>query len=147
MLKGIKETFLDFFHRCINFSPRRRPPRAVPSAEEAILPFNPAEYSIAPRTVKRMIEQKKTLVLLDVRDEWEYRTAHLDQAQWIPLAELPRRIRELNPYAEIVVYCHRGMRSLDAAYLLQQLGFKRVRSLVGGIDRWASEIDQDLPRY
>jgi adenylyltransferase/sulfurtransferase len=39
------------------------------------------------------------------------------------------------------------MRSLDAAYLLQQLGFKRVKSLVGGIDRWAQEIDPSLQRY
>ena len=147
MLKGIKEIFQEFYDTYIHFPSKNRLPRAVPSTEEAILPFNPAEYSIEPRTLKRMMEQKKTLVLLDVRDEWEYRSAHLDQAQWIPLAELPRRIRELNPYVEIVVYCHRGMRSLDATYLLQQLGFKRVRSLVGGIDRWASEIDPDLPQY
>ena len=53
----------------------------------------------------------------------------------------------MNPYAEIVVYCHKGMRSLDAAHLLQQLGFKRVKSLVGGIDRWAREIDTELQRY
>ena len=147
MLKGITETFRDFFDKYKNFSLKKRLPRAVPSTEEAILPFNPAENSIEPRTLKRMIDQKKTLVLLDVRDEWEYKTIHLDHALWIPLAELPRRIRELNPYIEIVVYCHRGMRSLDATYLLQQLGFKRVRSLVGGIDRWASEIAPDLPRY
>ncbi len=147
MLKGIKEVFREFFDTYINFPSKKRLPRAVPSTEEAILPFNPAENSIEPRTLKRMIDQKKTLVLLDVRDEWEYRTVHLERALWIPLAELPRRIRELNPYVEIVVYCHRGMRSLDATYLLQQLGFKRVRSLVGGIDRWACEIDPDLPRY
>lgn len=147
MLKGITETFRDFFDKYRNFSLKKRLPRAVPSTEEAILPFNPVENSIEPRTLKRMIDQKKTLVLLDVRDEWEYKTTHLDHALWIPLAELPRRIRELNPYIEIVVYCHRGMRSLDATYLLQQLGFKRVRSLVGGIDRWASEIAPDLPRY
>ena len=147
MLKGIKEAVREFFDAYINFPSKKRLPRAVPSTEEAILPFNPAENSIEPRTLKRMMDQKKALVLLDVRDEWEYRTVHLERALWIPLAELPRRIRELNPYVEIVVYCHRGMRSLDATYLLQQLGFKRVRSLVGGIDRWASEIDCNLPRY
>ena len=147
MLTGIKQAFQEFFNKCGGFLPKRRLPRAVPSAEEAIMPFDPAEYSIEPRTLKRMIEQSKTPILLDVRDEWEYQTAHLDGAHWIPLAELPRRMRELDPYADIVVYCHRGMRSLDAAHLLQQLGFKRVRSLVGGIDRWASEIDSNLPRY
>ena len=147
MLKGIKEVFQEFFDKYVNLPPKRHIPRAVPSAEEAILPFNPAEYAIQPQTLKRMIEQQKPFVLLDVRDEWEYRIAHLEQAQWIPLADLPRRVRELNSYVEIVVYCHRGMRSIDAAYLLQQLGFKRVRSLVGGIDRWAAQIDPNLQQY
>ena len=147
MLKGIKEVFQEFFDKYVNLPPKRHIPRAVPSAEEAILPFNPAEYAIQPQTLKRMIEQQKPFVLLDVRDEWEYRIAHLEQAQWIPLADLPRRVRELNSYVEIVVYCHRGMRSIDAAFLLQQLGFKRVRSLVGGIDRWAAQIDPNLQQY
>jgi adenylyltransferase/sulfurtransferase len=147
MLKGIKEAFQEFFDKYVNLPPKRHIPRAVPSAEEAILPFNPAEYAIQPQTLKRMIEQQKPFVLLDVRDEWEYRIVHLEQAQWIPLADLPRRVRELNPYVEIVVYCHRGMRSIDAAYLLQQLGCKRVRSLVGGIDRWAAQIDPNLQQY
>ena len=147
MLKGIKKALQDILEKYVKSATKRRLPRAVPSAEEAILPFNPAEYAIQPQTLKRTIDDGKAIVLLDVRDEWEYQTAHLDRAKWIPLGELPRRVCELNPYAETVVYCHRGMRSLDAAYLLQQLGFKRVKSLVGGIDRWASEIDSNLQRY
>ena len=147
MLTGIKEAIQDFLDKYIKSSSKKRLPRAVPSAEEAILPFNPAEYAIQPQALKRMIDEEKAFVLLDVRDEWEYQTAHLERAKWIPLGDLPRRVCELNPYAETVVYCHRGMRSLDAAYLLQQLGFKRVKSLVGGIDRWGSEIDPDLQRY
>ena len=50
-------------------------------------------------------------------------------------------------YDEIVVYCHHGIRSLDAIYLLQQIGFKRVSSLVGGIDRWSREIDPNINQY
>ena len=145
MLEGIKEAIQEFLGRHIRYSSKKRLPRAVPSAEEAILPFNPDEYAIQPQTLKRMIE--KAFVLLDVRDEWEYQTAHLERAKWIPLGNLPRRACELNPYAETVVYCHVGMRSLDAAYLLKQLGFKRVKSLAGGIDRWCCEIDPDFQRY
>ena len=72
---------------------------------------------------------------------------HIEGAVSIPLGELPKRFGELSPIDEIVVYCHHGMRSLDAAYLLQQLGFKSVLSVVGGIDRWASEIAPNLERY
>ena len=94
-----------------------------------------------------MLDEGQEILLLDVREEWEHKTVSIDGAQWIPLGELPQRAYELNPYAEIVIYCHRGMRSLDAAYFLQQLGFKRIKSLVGGIDRWAQEIDRTLYRY
>ena len=122
-------------------------PRAVPSAEEAIIPFNPAEHTILPQRLKRLIDNGHDTVLLDVRETWEYEIVHLKDAKLIPLGELPQQASSLNPYAEIVVYCHKGMRSLDAAHLLQQLGFKRVKSLVGGIDRWAREIDTELQRY
>ena len=122
-------------------------PRAAPSVEEAILPFDPEEYTVFPNELKQMIDADRDFVLLDVREEWEYQLVHIEGAVSIPLGELPRRSRELSPVDEIIVYCHHGMRSLDAAYLLQQLGFKSVLSVVGGIDRWASEVDQNLQRY
>lgn len=144
MLKSIKTAFQNFFNMR---SGKGHLPKAAPSADEAILPFNPAEYSISPQRLKRLIDEGSDIVLLDVREEWEYQIVHLNDARWIPFGELPQRAFKLNPYAEIVVYCHRGMRSLDAAYLMQQLGFKRVKSLVGGIDKWAREIDSNLQRY
>ena len=122
-------------------------PRAAPSVEEAILPFDPEEYAILPNELKQIINASREFVLLDVRDEWEYKLVHIEGAVSIPFGELPKRFGELSPVDEIVVYCHHGMRSLDAAYLLQQLGFKSVLSVAGGIDRWAREIDQDLQRY
>lgn len=122
-------------------------PRAAPSVEEAILPFDPEEYTVFPNQLKQMIDSDRDFILLDVREEWEYQLVHIEGAVSIPLGELPRRYRELSPVDEIIVYCHHGMRSLDAAYLLQQLGFKSVLSVVGGIDRWASEVDQNLQRY
>ena len=147
MLKGIKKALQELLEKHVIHSAKSRLPRAVPSAEEAILPFNPDEYAIHPQNLKRMIDEGKGIILLDVREEWEYRSVYIDGAKWISWGELPRRASELNPYAEIVIYSHRGLRSLDAAYFLQQLGFKRVKSLVGGIDRWAQEIDPSLQRY
>lgn len=122
-------------------------PKVAPSAEEAILPIDPDEYTIYPYELKQMLDSGKEVILLDVREVWEFQTVHIDNAVSIPLGELPRRFGELSPGDETVVYCHKGMRSIDATYLLQQLGFNSVLSLVGGIDKWASEIDQDLVRY
>ncbi len=122
-------------------------PKAAPSVEEAILPYDPEEWTIHPYELKYMIDSGRDFVLLDVREEWEYQLVHIDRAVSIPLGELLKRFSELSPIDEIVVYCHHGMRSLDAAHLLHQLGFKSVLSVVGGIDQWANEIDQNLQRY
>ena len=147
MLNSIKKVLRDLFNRNATPSIKGNVPRAVPSAEEAIIPFNPAEHAIQPQSLKRLIDKGHDTVLLDVREAWEYEIVHLKDARQIPLGELPQQASLLNPYAEIVVYCHKGIRSLDAVHLLQQLGFKRVKSLVGGIDRWAREIDTELQRY
>ncbi len=147
MLNSIQKALQALFNRNATPSVKGSVPRAAPSAEEAILPFNPAEHAIQPQRLKRLIDNGHDIVLLDVREAWEYEIVHIKDAKQIPLGELPQQASLLNPYAEIVVYCHKGMRSLDAAHLLQQLGFKRVKSLVGGIDRWAREIDTELQRY
>lgn len=147
MLNSIKKALQKLFNRNAISSVKGSVPRAAPSAEEAIIPFNPADHAIQPQSLKRLIDNGHDIVLLDVREAWEYEIVHIKGAKQIPLGELLQQSSLLNPYAEIVVYCHKGMRSLDAAHLLQQLGFKRVKSLVGGIDRWAREIDTELQRY
>lgn len=125
----------------------RKLPKVAPSVAEAILPLESDTYTIAPDQLKDMMNKDVRFVLLDVREEWEYRMVHLEGAMWIPFGELPRRCDEITPGVEVVVYCHWGMRSLDAAFLLQQLGFKSVKSLAGGIDRWSQEIDTQILRY
>ena len=125
----------------------RNLPKAAPSVSEAILPLDADTYTITPDQLKEMMDEGKPFILLDVREKWEYEMAHLEGATLIPLGELPRRFREITPAVEVIVYCHWGMRSLDAAFLLQQLGFKSVKRLLGGIDRWSQEIDSQIPRY
>ena len=147
MLQYIRKVLKKIRRRYIRNLQRRNLPKAAPSVAEAILPLDSDTYTIAPGQLQEMISENKTFVLLDVREKWEYEMTHIEGAILIPFGELPRRVREVTPGSEIVVYCHWGMRSLDAAFLLQQLGFKSVRSLVGGIDRWAQEIDTDILRY
>ena len=43
--------------------------------------------------------------------------------------------------------CHHGMRSLKARQILKAAGYARVRSLAGGIDRWAVEVEPGMGRY
>jgi len=147
MFKSIKKAVKKIWRRYIGNLRDRKLPKVAPSVAEAILPLETDAYAIAPIQLKDMMNRGIPFVLLDVREEWEYQMVHLEDAVWIPFGELPRRCNEITPGLEVVVYCHWGMRSLDAAFLLQQLGFKSVKSLIGGIDRWAREIDPQIPRY
>ena len=147
MLKLFQHILRGFLDKIRGDADKYRLPKAVPSAEEAIVPFNPNEYGILPQALKQMMDEGKDFVLLDVREQHEYKMTHIEGTKLIPIGEIPHRAAELNPYDEIVVYCHHGIRSLDATYLLQQIGFKRVSSLVGGIDRWSREIDPNINQY
>lgn len=86
-------------------------------------------------------------VLLDVREPWEFQTCHIAGARHVPMNELPARLGELDPGAELVAICHHGTRSLHVAYFLARQGFERVHNLVGGVDAWARTIDPAMPVY
>lgn len=101
---------------------------------------------IAPAELAARLEADD-LVLLDVREPHEWEIARIPGARLIPLGELPGRLAELDPRAEIVTQCHHGSRSLRALELLRAAGYQRVRNLAGGIDRWSREVDPGVARY
>lgn len=106
-----------------------------------------AMEQITARQLKTMLEEGKKLTLLDVREPQEWDITHLENAKSIPLGDLPQRLNELDTADEIVAYCHHGMRSAKAIGFLQQMGFKKLKNLAGGIDAWAVNVDTDMPRY
>lgn len=104
------------------------------------------KFQIAPKELQKLLEQK-SVKLIDVRTEEEHRLASIDD-DVLATQELVNEIREKWPKdTAIVLYCHVGQRSLDAAKHLSGEGFTNVKSLKGGIDAWSDEIDSLLPRY
>lgn len=102
------------------------------------------------RAVELAARQKENsaLVLLDVREPWEYDAAHLDRSLLMPMDDVASRAhQELDPDANIITYCHHGMRSLNAALWLRHQGFDNAQSLAGGIDGWSQMVDPAVPRY
>jgi len=97
--------------------------------------------------LKGELNAGKPIVIVDVREPHEYEIARIDGAVLIPLGELPARLHELDDHADIVTHCHHGARSLKALEILKAAGFAKVRSLRGGIDAWAVNVDPALPRY
>jgi len=103
-----------------------------------------------PQKLAELLKSGKPLLLVDVREDWEREIAKLPGDVHIPLDAIQARAAEIVTPAggEVVLYCHGGIRSWDAAaYLEQAHGLKDVASLSGGIDAWSWLIDQTLPRY
>jgi rhodanese-related sulfurtransferase len=84
---------------------------------------------------------------VDVREGWEWEIARIEGSVLIPLPELGDRVRELDHARPVVTVCHHGIRSLTARELLIAAGYSDVRSLAGGLDAWAVQIDPGMSRY
>lgn len=75
------------------------------------------------------------LVVLDVREDDEWASGHVDGAVHVPLRELPARVDELPADAQVLAICHSGGRSAQATGYLVQRGIDAV-NLDGGIVAW-----------
>ncbi len=103
---------------------------------------------ISVEALKRKLDAKDDVYILDVREPHEYPIANLG-APLIPVGDLERRVGELSAEKdrEIVVHCRSGARSQKAATILKQAGFTNVTNLTGGILAWADKIDPTMAKY
>ena len=101
------------------------------------------------RSVKEKLDAGEPLLLIDCRQPDEHAIARIDGARLVPMNEIAGRLGEFEAYRgqEIVVHCHHGGRSERVANWLRGQGFLKARTMLGGIDRWAEEIDRSVPRY
>jgi adenylyltransferase/sulfurtransferase len=97
--------------------------------------------------LKRLLDEKKDVFVLDVREPHEWDIVHLEGATLIPLGRLPHEVHRLDSSQDIVVHCRSGARSAQATEFLLGAGFTRVWNLEGGILAWADRIDPSLPKY
>lgn len=103
--------------------------------------------SVSVQELKRKLDAREPLTLVDVRESWEYDIAQIAGSRLIPLGELEERMTELPREGILVIQCHSGVRSEQGARLLQQAGFANVYNLEGGIEAWSREVDPTVPRY
>jgi sulfur-carrier protein adenylyltransferase/sulfurtransferase len=87
-------------------------------------------------------------LLVDVRTDPERSLAVIEPSLHIGLDRFVERAEaEIPADRDVVVYCHVGARSAQAAVWLKASGWARVRSLAGGIDAWSALVDPQVPRY
>jgi len=106
-----------------------------------------ANIEITPREVNERLERGEQFLFVDVREPWEHQTSRIDGSTLIPLREIPANLARFESADEVVLFCHHGMRSLDAAAWLRSQGVESARSMTGGIERWSAEVDSRVPRY
>ncbi|QHW32353.1 rhodanese-like domain-containing protein [Paenibacillus rhizovicinus] len=87
-------------------------------------------------------EQTGSSLLVDVREPAEFKSGFIAGARNIPLSQLGRRLNELPKDRDLLLYCRSGMRSKQAARMLQKNGFTRLSHLQGGIGAWSQPLDR-----
>jgi rhodanese-related sulfurtransferase len=84
----------------------------------------------------RELDQKKGIMLLDVRSDREYSEGHIPGAVHVPLPEIGDRVKKLKKDKELVVYCRNGNQSIWAIKRLMGMGYKNLYNLKGGYSAW-----------
>jgi adenylyltransferase/sulfurtransferase len=103
--------------------------------------------TILPRELSSLLNSGGAVTVIDVREPYEWNIGRIPTARLMPLGSMPEAADTIDRDSDIVVYCHHGVRSDLAAHDLVDAGFRHVRNLIGGIDRWSREVDPRVPRY
>lgn len=87
---------------------------------------------------KAKLDRGEPMHFLDVREDHEFAKDHAKGARHLGRGILERDIEGLIPdkQATIILYCGGGYRSALAAESLQQMGYRNVISMAGGIKAW-----------
>ncbi|MDH5736827.1 MAG: rhodanese-like domain-containing protein [Gammaproteobacteria bacterium] len=95
--------------------------------------------AISAQNLVRLFNQGEA-VILDIRDEKEFRQGHITGSISIPYGSLDSRVAELDKYKEktIVIVCKMGQHAGAAGRKLKELGYLDVKRLTGGLAEWSA---------
>jgi len=84
----------------------------------------------------RALQDRPDVVLLDVREPYEYQAGHIPGVKLIPMNDVPNRINEIPRDKTVILTCRSGNRSGQVADFLRRQGFTNVHNMQGGILAW-----------
>ena len=93
---------------------------------------------ISVEETRQLLQKKEPVVLLDIREKEEIALGHIEGATFLPQGLLQEKAESLLPdkNVRVVVYCAGGIRSLAAAKLIREKGYRNVFSMAKGINGW-----------
>ncbi|MCU0470711.1 MAG: HesA/MoeB/ThiF family protein [Arcicella sp.] len=98
--------------------------------------------------LQEILQKQEDIFLLDVRNINEAEICQLPNSVLIPMSNIPTNIKRIPKDKPVVVYCHHGFRSASVIdYLTQNHSFTNLQNLKGGINAWATEIDNTMAVY
>lgn len=116
-------------------------------------PYGAPEISV--HDVEQKRQNAEEFIWIDVREPNEVAAVQIpdERITTVPLSELAQKQLDALPEtlkaqdSEVIVYCHHGMRSAQVTAWLKQQGWTNVKSMAGGVDAWAHEIDPSIGTY
>jgi rhodanese-related sulfurtransferase len=115
------------------------PTRAAPPAPELEPEPEPIRINeVSPHELKARLDNGDEVIVVDMRQPWEYQSGHIPGAMPMFVNEIPARMNELPKDTDVVFQCWHGNTSLQASAFLIDNGWsaERVASLSGGIAGW-----------
>lgn len=82
------------------------------------------------------VKDRDDVIVIDVREQWEYDEGHIPGVTLIPMAEVPNRLSEIPTDKEVIVTCRSGNRSNQVATFLREQGYTNIHNMQGGILDW-----------
>jgi rhodanese-related sulfurtransferase len=106
-----------------------------------------AKVLISPKELAELLQQDKSVKLVDVRSREEFEAVHIAGSVLLSQDVMRDIMASGSNKCSIVVVDHHGKNGLDAAAYFMGHGLESIRCLRGGIDAWAQEVDPALRRY
>lgn len=96
-----------------------------------------------------LLEGDSPPLLIDCRELNEFAYCRIEGGRLVPLSNFMALADAEFPAKDTpaIIYCHHGVRSLNAVFYLREQGYTHTYSMRGGIDLWSLEIDATVPRY
>ena len=102
---------------------------------------------ITPEELEQLKQNPSKIMLIDIREEYEREICCIQDSEHIPLKMLADVSKMLPKDKKIILYCHKGTRSIEALKQVRENGIENSFSLAGGIARWADEVEPEMGQY
>ena len=101
---------------------------------------------INPIDLKKLIDSKADIQLIDVREEHEYDVCDIG-GELIPMGDIMDDLNRISKTKKVIIYCRTGARSGAVCQVLAAEGYSNIYNLKGGIIAWSNDVDPTVIKY